>query len=323
MAYPLTNLTLRQLRAFAATLAAGSQTAAAQKLGVTQPAVALQLQNLQELAGLPLLQRTPERIVATDAGRALLELEGRIALALDDCIQVLEMIKGATGGRVAIGAVSTAKYFVPAAIGAFARRYPDIELKLTIGNRSEIMQGLRDFSLDVAITGRPPGDLEIEKRLIGDHPNIIVAPADHPLAGRKGLELKDLAGESFLMREPGSGTRLLMQQLVEEAGFRPKVGMEIDSNETIKQAVMAGLGVAFISAHTVASEIQHGRLAVLDVVGLPVIRQWFVLRRIDKHLLPPGLALLEFLSREAARFLPTAIPEDAKTRARDASSATG
>jgi len=165
--------------------------------------------------------------------------------------------------------------------------------------------------------------MELEKRLIGDHPNIIVAPADHPLAGRKGLELKDLAGESFLMREPGSGTRLLMQQLVEEAGFRPKVGMEIDSNETIKQAVMAGLGVAFISAHTVASEIQHGRLAVLDVVGLPVIRQWFVLRRIDKHLLPPGLALLEFLSREAARFLPTAIPEDAKTRARDASSATG
>ncbi len=313
MSYALKNLTLRQLRVLAATINSGSQAAAAQRLGVTQPAVALQLQNLQELAGLALLQRTDKGMIPTDAGRELLALNGRIALALDDCIQVLETIKGATGGRVAIGAVSTAKYFVPAAIGAFARRYPDIELKLTIGNRSEIMQGLRDFSLDVAITGRPPDDMELEKRLIGDHPNIIIAPADHPLAGRKGLELKDLAGEFFLMREPGSGTRLLMQQLVEEAGFRPKIGMEIDSNETIKQAVMAGLGIAFISAHTVASEIQHGRLAALDVVGLPVIRQWFVLRRVDKHLLPPGLALLEFLSREAAQFLPNALPQDSRT----------
>jgi LysR family transcriptional regulator, low CO2-responsive transcriptional regulator len=304
MSHPLNNLTLRQLRAFAATLAGGSQAAAAQRLGVTQPAVTLQLRNLRDLAGVELLQRTDKGVLPTDAGRALLELNERIALALDDCVQLLETIKGATGGRVAVGAVSTAKYFVPATIGAFAQRFPDIEFKLTIGNRSQVMQGLRDYSLDLAITGRPPEDMALESRLIGDHPNIIIAKAGHPLASRKGLELRELAHEAFLMREQGSGTRQLMQRLTDDADFQPKIGMEFDSNETIKQAVMAGLGIAFISAHTVASEIEHGRLSVLDVVGLPMVRQWFVLRRIDKRLLPPAAAFQDFLSREAARFLP-------------------
>jgi len=310
MSHPLNNLTLRQLRAFAATLACGSQAAAAQRLGVTQPAVTLQLRNLRDLAGIELLQRTDKGVLPTDAGRALLDLNERIALAVDDCVQLLETIKGATGGRVAVGAVSTAKYFVPATIGAFARRFPDIEFQLTIGNRSQVMQGLRDYSLDLAITGRPPEDMALESRLIGDHPNIIIAKAGHPLASRKGLELRELAHEAFLMREQGSGTRQLMQRLTDDADFQPKIGMEFDSNETIKQAVMAGLGIAFISAHTVASEIEHGRLSVLDVVGLPMVRQWFVLRRIDKRLLPPAAAFQDFLSREAARFLPAPFHSD-------------
>jgi len=305
----LAHVTLRQLRALAATLESGSLTIAARDLGVTQPAITLQLHNLQDLVGLPLTQRTLDGLVATDAGRALLDLDARVKLALDDCIQTLKAIKGISAGRVAIGAVSTAKYFVPSAIGAFARLHPNVELKLTIGNRTQIIEGLRNFALDVAITGRPPDDIELEKRLIGNHPNIIVAPPDHPLARRKRLTLTDLASDSFLVREAGSGTRLLMQKLMDAAGFRPKIGMEIDSNETIKHAVMAGLGVAFISAHAVDLEIRQGRLAALDVVGLPLIRQWFVVRRVDKHLLPPAQALLEFLSREAARFLPSAIKE--------------
>ncbi len=205
---------------------------------------------------------------------------------------------------MAIGAVSTAKYFVPAAMGAFLRRWPGIELKLSIGNRAEIMQGLRDFSLDGAITGRPPEDMDLERRLIGEHPHVIVAPADHPLARGRRLTLNSLAREPFIVREPGSGTRLLMERLFEDGGLAPKVAMQIDSNETIKQAVMAGLGVAFISGHTVANEIAQGRLVALDVVGLPVVRQWFVVFRRDRILLPPALALLDFLANESAQFLP-------------------
>jgi LysR family transcriptional regulator for metE and metH len=162
---------------------------------------------------------------------------------------------------------------VPAAIGAFARLHPNVELKLSIVSRAQIMEGQRNFTLDVAITGRPPDDIELEKRFIGDHPNMIVAPPDHPLAKRKRLQLTELACDPFLVREAGSGTRLLMQKLVYEAGFKPKIGMEIDSNETIKHAGMAGLGMAFICAHAVDLEIRQGRLVALDVLGLPLIRQ--------------------------------------------------
>ncbi len=306
MADALRNATLRQLRALAAAVSERNLTAAAQKLGVTQPAVSLQLQNLEALAQLPLLQRTPVGVIPTDAGRALLNLEERIALAFRDCALQLDTIRGATGGRVAIGAVSTAKYFVPAAIGAFARRHPKVEIKLSIGNRAEIIGGLRDFTLDGAITGRPPEDLDLERRLIGDHPHIIIAPPGHPLARRRRLALADLAQETFILREASSGTRLLMQSFFDEAKFWPRVSMEIDSNETIKQAVMAGLGIAFLSGHTVATEIADGRLIAIAVAGLPLLRHWYVVHRRDRVLLPPALALLEYLSSDAARFLPQA-----------------
>lgn len=304
MSNALKDLTLRQLRAMAETIRAGNYTLAAERLGVTQPAITLQLQNLRGLAEVDLLQRTSEGIRPTEAGQVLLNLEERIRLATAEAIGQLESLKGLFGGTVRIGAVSTAKYFVPATIGAFARRYPKVELKLSIGNRAEIINGFKDFSLDIAITGRPPEGINLEKFLIGDHPHVIIAPPDHRLADKRGLGWDDLSRESFLMREQGSGTRLLMESHIAPTGFMPKIGMEIDSNETIKQAVMAGLGIAFLSGHTTASEVEQGRLVTLDVTGLPLMRQWFVVRRKDKHLMPPALALLDFMAREARTFLP-------------------
>ena len=218
----------------------------------------------------------------------------------------LDMIAGRTGGRVSIGAVSTAKYFVPFAIAAFSRLHPRIDISLSIGNRQEIRQALRGYELDFAIMGRPPPDVEVDTHLIGDHPHIIVAPRGHRLARNFGLAAVDLAHETFLTREQGSGTRMLMEQLFEATELQPTVGMEMSSNETINQAVIAGLGIAFISAHTVATELEDGRLVALDVAGLPVVRQWFVVRRRDKVLLPPAQAMLDFLSAEGARFLPHA-----------------
>jgi LysR family transcriptional regulator, low CO2-responsive transcriptional regulator len=152
--------------------------------------------------------------------------------------------------------------------------------------------------------GRPPADIEMDVHLIGDHPHVIIAPTSHRLARKARVQLSDLANETFLMREPGSGTRGLMEQLFESAGVRPKIGMAMSSNETIKQAVIAGLGIAFISAHTVASELDERRLVTLDVVGLPIVRQWFALARKDKVLLPPARAMLDFLSAKGAQFLP-------------------
>jgi molybdate transport repressor ModE-like protein len=297
------DLTLRQLRALTAVQAAGSITGAANRLNLTQPAVTLQLRNLQELAGLPLIQRTGEGMALTDAGRTVLALVERIESALADCEQSLDMIAGKSGGRVAMGAVSTAKYFVPFAIAAFSQRFPKIDVTLKIGNREDIRDALRGYDLDIAVMGQPPADVEVEMRPLGRHPHVIIAAADHRLA-RKRVAAADLASETFITREHGSGTRMLMEQFFQKHRIEPKVGMAMDSNETIKQAVMAGLGIAFISQHTVFHELEEGRLMVLKVAGLPVMRQWHAIRRADKILLPPAQAMLDFLGKEGSRYLP-------------------
>jgi LysR family transcriptional regulator for metE and metH len=300
----LRELTLRQLRALTAVHQHRSVTAAAKQLHLTQPAVTLQIRNLQALAGLPLIQRTGDGMLLTDAGREVLALTQRIESAIASTETALDMLAGKTAGRISIGAVSTAKYFVPFAIAGFSRLYPNVDVALSIGNRQEIGTALRGYDLDIAIMGRPPVDIAMTTHLIGDHPHLIIAPTAHRLARKTRLKLADLATETFLMREPGSGTRGLMEQLFESAGIVPKFGMAMSSNETIKQAVIAGLGIAFISAHTVATELDERRLVTLDVDGLPVIRQWFVLARKDKVLLPPAQAMLDFLSANGAQFLP-------------------
>jgi DNA-binding transcriptional LysR family regulator len=300
------DLTIRQLRALGAVHSMGSVTAAARLLNLTQPAVTLQLRNLEVLAGLPLIQRTGDGMRLTDAGREVMTLTERIEAALLDCEQTLDMIAGRSGGRVSIGAVSTAKYFVPFAIGAFSKRHPKIDIVLRVGNREDIRQALRGYDLDIAIMGQPPPDVPVEKRLLGEHPHVIVAAADHWLARDSGLAVVDLTYETFIVRERGSGTRMLMEQFFQASDLVPKMGMEMDSNETIKQAVIAGLGIAFISLHTVASELADGRLVVLDVAGLPIMRQWYAVRRSDKTLLPPAQAMLEFLGEEGSSYLPSA-----------------
>lgn len=298
------DLTIRQLRALSAVHEAGSITAAANRLNLTQPAVTLQLRNLQALAALPLIQRTGDGMALTDAGAHVLALVERIEAALTDCEQSLDLIAGRSGGRVSMGAVSTAKYFVPFAIAAFSRRFPKIKVALRIGNREQIRDALRGYDLDIAVMGRPPADVEVEMRPLGRHPHFIIAAADHRLARRRHVETSELANETFIIREQGSGTRMLMEEFCQRAKLTPRIGMAMDSNETIKQAVMAGLGIAFISQHTVFHELEDGRLVVLKVKGLPIVRQWHAIRRTDKVLLPPAQAMLDFLGKEGWRYLP-------------------
>jgi len=304
MAKHFRTVSIRQLRALSALAGSGSITAAANKLHLTQPAVTLQLRNLQALAGLPLIQRKSDGMLLTDAGKEVLALCERIEAAIAACETSLDMIAGRTAGRVSIGAVSTAKYFVPFAISGFLKLHPKIDVKLSIGNRQEIGSALRGYELDIAIMGRPPVDIDVDIHLIGDHPHVIIAPTAHRLAHKQNIALADLANETFLTRERGSGTRSLMEQLFGSAGIQPIVGMEMASNETIKQAVIAGLGIAFISAHTVATDLDERRLVILDVAGLPIVRQWFVVSRKDKVLLPPARAMLDFLSAKGSQFLP-------------------
>jgi LysR family transcriptional regulator, low CO2-responsive transcriptional regulator len=300
----LRHLTIRQLRSLAALASKGSVTAASTHLGLTQPAVTQQLRQLQELAGLPLLQRTGDGMLLTSAGREVLTLASRMEAAIADCQGSLDLLAGRTGGMVHLGAVSTAKYFVPHAIAAFSKRFPKIEIKITIGNREEIREAMHSYDLDFAVMGRPPEDVSVDVRPLGPNPHVIIASKGHWLAKDAGLNLTDLVHETFITREPGSGTRTLMEGLFQKSDLEPVIGMEMSSNETIKQAVMAGLGVAFISAHTVASELAEGRLVMLDVGGLPIVRQWYVIRRSDKLLLPPAQSMFDFLGTEGSNYLP-------------------
>jgi LysR family transcriptional regulator for metE and metH len=299
------HVTIRQLRTFAEVVKAGSFTGASQALHLTPPAVTIQMRELEERAGLPLIERTAAGVVATEAGREVIQAAQRIELALSECADALSALRGLEGGHVAIGVVSTAKYFAPAALGAFARAHPSVEIRLEVGNRAAIIAALGANTLDLALTGRPPEDLVVDKQPIGAHPHLVIAAPDHPLAGRKRIPPSALAEETFVVREVGSGTRNLMERFFAEASITPRIGMEMGSNETIKQAVMAGLGIAFLSAHTVAVEIADERLVALDIVGLPIVRQWFIVQLAKRRLLPAAAALRQFLIDEGNKFLPT------------------
>jgi DNA-binding transcriptional LysR family regulator len=300
------NVTLKQLRALAGIVRTGSVTGAAELLNVSPPAVTLQMQLLQEHAGLPLVERSSAGTVPTAAGREVLHAIERIEAILAECGAALAGLAGSERGTVSVGIISTAKYFAPRALAAFARTHPGIELRLTIGNRAEIISGLSHFDLDIAIMGRPPAEFSVVAAAIGEHPHIVVAPPDHPLASQRGIEPATLAAETMLVREPGSGTLSLMERFFAEAGVSPRIGMQIGSNETIKQAVMAGLGLAFISAHTVNAEIEDGRLVALDVKGLPIVRQWYVVHLRERRLMPAVEIIRSFLTNEGKAYLPAA-----------------
>ena len=298
------NITVKQLRLLTAAARGGSFAAAAEACNVTPPAVTMQMQQLEAEAGLPLFERDGRGLRLTAAGKEMLAAAERVEAVLADCGAGLAGLKSLAGGRVAVGVVSTAKYFAPQMLAAFARSHPGIDIELVIGNREDTIAAFQSGRLDVAVMGRPPEGVKVESALIGEHPQVIIAPPDHPLAKRRAVSPQDIAGETLLMREIGSGTRLLAEQFLAQHGIKPRIGMEIGSNETIKQAVIAGLGIAFISGHTIASEIQEGRLTVLDVAGLPEMRHWFVVRLAAKRLMPAAGALRDFLVAEGKGFLP-------------------
>jgi DNA-binding transcriptional LysR family regulator len=298
------NVSLRQLRVLAAVVRTGSVTAAAQRLNVSPPAVTLQMQLLQDQVGLPLVIRGATGTAATDAGAEILRTIDQIETILEDCNAALASIAGSRRGTVSVGVISTAKYFAPRVLGDFVRAHPGLELRLVIGNRAEMISGLQRCEIDLAVMGRPPEALDVVFSVIGDHPHVIIAAPDHPLAALRQIPASRLADEVFLVREPGSGTRDQMEKFFTLSGIAPRIGMEISSNETIKQAVIAGLGIAFVSGHTIDSGLVTHSLTILPVEGLPIIRQWHVVHLRQRRLMPAVKAIRDFFIAEAARYLP-------------------
>jgi DNA-binding transcriptional LysR family regulator len=298
------HATLKQFRLLLAATRGGSFTAAAKAGHITPPAVTMQMQQLEAQVGLPLFERGGRALVLTEAGREMLTAAERVDAVLADCVAGIAALKSLEGGKVIVGAVSTAKYFAPRMLAAFARTHPGIDIELVIGNREETIAAFAAGRFDVCIMGRPVEGIEVESAFIGENPHVMIAPPEHRLARRRRVEPNELAGETILMREAGAGTRILAEQFFRNAAIAPRIGMEIGSNETIKQAVIAGLGIAFISAHTIEAEIGDGRLMVLNVVGLPEIRRWFVVRPAARRLMPAAGALRDFLVAQGEKFLP-------------------
>lgn len=293
------HATLRQLKVFEAVARNLSFTRAAEELHTTQPTVSIQLKQLTDIVGLPLLEQVGKRVFLTDAGRELLAVCHETFEGLDRFEMLVSDMKGMKAGKLRLAAVTTAKYFVPRLLGSFYGRYPGIEVSLKITNRERLLQRLSNNEDDLYILGQPPEHIEVCAEPFLENPLVVLAPSDHPLVKKKNIPSQRLAEEPFLAREPGSGTRLAAERFFKEKGLALKVRMELGSNEAIKQAVAGGLGIAVLSAHTLALERSSGELSILDVAGFPIRREWYAAYPADKRLTVVASTFLDFMKQES------------------------
>ena len=298
------QITLKQLRGFASVMQIGSISGAAKQLHLTSPAVSLQLRELEKSAGIPLFERTKSGLKPTSGGKVVLEFAAEIRSALIECSESLDELSGIDRGEVSVGVVSTARYFAPTVLAAFNKLHPNVKLQLQVGNREVTIGKLENLELDFAITGLPPSHFQVRSEYIGKHPQIIIASPDHKFSGKQRIPISSLKDQTFLLREAGSGTRSVIDNLFSKNKFSPSAGVEFGSNETIKQAVMAGMGIALISAHTVAAELEAKRLISLNIEGLPINKKWFVVKHKNKRLLPSSQALWDFFAHSGKNYLP-------------------
>lgn len=297
---------LRHLRIFETIASCSSFSRAAEQLGMSQPAVSMQVRQLESDLGVVLFE-PPQRQRLTDAGQDLL-LHARVILAqsraAEEAMAVYEA--EATGGArsarglLHLGVVSTAHYFAPRLLHEFHRLHPDVRLKLTVAKRNEVLSMLQEHRLDLAISGYPPSEADVEAASFARHPHCIVAPPDHPLARRKRLSWNDLRDEHFIFRESGSATRQFFEHLLQSQSIQVRIGMELAGNETIKQAVMCGMGISFLSAHSFQVELAAGLMVVLDVVDMPKHIDWCFVQRRDTVLTGVNAAFRQFVFEQGA-----------------------
>lgn len=298
------HITLRQLQTFEAVARLRSFSRAAEETHVSQPTVSKQIRLLHEQVGLPLLEQLGKKVFVTEAGERLhatcadwLETWARFEQTISD-------LKGLKQGRLKIAAVTTTKYFMPRILGPFCAQYPGIDIALEVINRDRLLDRLVRNQDDLYVMGVPPDGLEIESEAFMDNPLIVLAPATHPMVGRKKIPFSELAQETFLVRERGSGTRMTMERVFQERETVLRIKMELGSNEAIKQAVAGGLGLALLSRSTLNLDPSKEELAILDVEGFPIMRAWYAVRPRGKQLSVVAATFLEFLRDHVQLFMP-------------------
>ena len=299
------SASLRQLRAFAAVARHQSFARAAAELHLTPSAVSLQIKELEQTVGLPLFGRSGRATSLTPAGELLLGDVNRALAALKDADDTLTRLRGAETGVVALAVVSNANYFMPRLLARFQADHPGVELRVSVGNRAQVIRQLASGDAEIAIMGEPPTDLETEFQSLATQPLGLLAPRRDPLVGCRAIPPTALTGRDFLVRETGSGTRAAMDEFFRSSGIQPRRIMELTSNDTIKQSVIAGLGLGFISYHTAAAEISRGEIVALDVVGLPLLRRWNVVYMRSRALSEAAGVLRAFIVESGAALIAT------------------
>jgi len=298
------NVTFRQLRVFAEVAKRLSFVRAAEALHLTPPAVTMQVKELEASVGLPLFDRRGRSVSLTTTGEYFLVYAKRLLATVKDAEDAMARLRKVEGGLLNVGLVSTAKYFVPRLLSQFCAEHPGVEVRLQVtGNREQLLVLLHEGEIDLAVMGRPPKEMQTRSEPFAAHPLVFVAPPGHPLLGHESLPVGALADQALIVRERGSGTRKAMEDFFEAHAFAPRIAMEMSSNETIKQAVMAGLGLSFLSLHTLGLELKSGLIARLEIEGTPIVKTWHLVHLLSKVLSPAAEAFRYALLENAETYL--------------------
>ena len=298
------NVSLRQLRVFAAVARHSSFARAAEELSLSPPAVSMQIKELEAEIGLPLFDRTSRKVSLTTVGEYLLAYTRRVLVAMRDAEDMVARFRGLKTGALDVGMVSTAKYFVPRMLAQFRDEHPGVEVHLQVcNNRDEVVTLMQQGAVELAIMGRPPQGWPTRAEPFAMHPHVLVTPPTHPFVQMERVPARALQEEAFIVRERGSGTRAALDEYLHAHHLTTRVAMQMTSNEAIKQAVMAGMGVALLSLHTLGLELDHGLIAVPEVEGLPVMRRWHIVNNFAKTLSPAAEAFRYFMLERGEAFL--------------------
>ena len=297
------HVTLRQLEVFETSARLLSYTRTAETLHMSQPAVSMQIKQLEENVGLPLFEMLGKKLYLTDAGKEFYIYSKEIFQLLEEAEAVVESMKGLHSGRLKVSVATTASYFVTRILAAFSKRFEGVQINLDVTNRESLRHQLEENEPDLVIMGQPPDGIEVESQAFMSNPLVMIAPADHQLVKEKNIPLSRFADEHFVVRETGSGTLGAIERFFAEHDVPFHTGIEMSSNEAIKQAVEAGLGLGIASIHTLELELETGRLVILDVEDFPIRRQWYLVQRKGKRLSVVAQAFKEFVLSEAGQFI--------------------
>lgn len=289
------HITMRQLAVLEAVARHLSFTRAAEELHLTQPAVSMQIRQIEESIGLPLFEQIGKKVFLTQAGEEMHNYSRVIQQTIAEAESVIESLKGMTQGKLTIAVASTANYFAPKILAAFSDKYDGITFSLDVTNRKGLLRHLENNDSDVVIMGQPPAGMNVEAFEFMENPLVAIAPLDHPLIGQRNISIETLMKETFIIREQGSGTRNAIEVFFAKHGAGISTTMDMSSNEAIKQAVQAGLGLGIVSIHTLEMELELKRLAVLDVEFFPIMRNWYIVHRTGKRLSPVAAGFKDFL----------------------------